>query len=480
MNGTATTGQGSLGYRWPVLAAAAAVTGCISALLGYLSGPYTDDLLLAAWARDNSWTDILTLKAAPLPLYLLKWKFAVIMNPGEPYAVAHVWAGIVHGINCLLIFLLLSDFFPAAYAAAGAVLAAIYRPGNEAWLWAAAENDGMLCLFLLLTLFCWRRSATNSRFYLPAFLAFTAAMLTKPNAVFIVPCLAVHDLGFSLFGKDTGQHRAKWFAVIAFTGAGYAAFAFRVRGLWDVVYPEKPLFMMGLVRVGESILRSLLLVRPVGIIEHEVIGFSVTGLFILWLVFASPVVRFGLCWFLAFLAPPLVASGFMGGRYVYSGMLGLLVVLVHLAHRFSRKHPRRNRWLLAAALLWGLAHLAANGRDIAFRRSWGSAYTELRLVLEANKTELAEAGRLQVVNAGQPNESWTEQVLLYDLKLRLPLVLSQGVCSSQDDPCLLFRENYYQGELRSTGKYPSRALGPGVRFVSASTSGRETPSGIDR
>jgi len=433
------------------------ITAILSAFLGYLCGPYTDDLLLSAWARNNSWADILLLKAAPIPVYLAKWKLAVLLNPEAPYSIAHLWAGAVHGLNCYLIFLILREFFPVTYAAAGAAIAAIYRPGNEVWLWAAAENDGILCSFVLLAFHWWRKAWLEPRYYPFAFFAFTVAMLTKPNAIFLIPCLLTHDLAYCRTGSpsDVWQRRAEWLLSILLLGIAYAVFAFKVRGLWESVYPAKPRIMAGLITVGESTIRSLLLIRPVSVIEHDAVGLGVAGLMLIWLTFASPMVRLGLVWFLAFLAPPLIASGFMGGRYVYTAHLGLLLILLHYARAAKAAYPSLSRWIGIAAIIWGIAHLAANYRDIQYRRSWGTVYRELRETLVRHRAEIIGVPKIQLVNAGQPNESWLQQTLLYDLNQSIPIIWLEGDCTEPGLPCVIFRRNLYVGTGATAGAYPS-------------------------
>ena len=145
------------------------------------NGFISDDYVVLEWSKQWTEDPSFLIGISPdvfritsyLAIVALKWAF------GYQAAWFHGFAILVHFLNCLLVWKLVSLLAGSARTAlvAAAFFAVVQNP-QEAIMWLAAMGDALAALFVLAALVLWLKE----KFLLGA-LAYTAALFSKESAL---------------------------------------------------------------------------------------------------------------------------------------------------------------------------------------------------------------------------------------------------------------------------------------------------------
>lgn len=426
------------GLGLAMLAALVAALLWLSTGLGLLD----DDLWYPLQVAGGSGWDVLTLELGPLPFQATLWRLAPAVLPEAPYQLAHLVAALAHAANTALVFRLLTRLVGAGgWAWTGAALFAVFRPGNEAVLRAAALSEVTLTTFALLALLAWRARDASPACTTWAVLASAAAMLAKPSALCLPAVLLAHVWLLETPRAARLRRAAAPVAIATVVTALLAANALLRLGTWE--YGElsataAPLEAVG--RVGLSLFRVFALVYPPEIAPPMFAGFAALALAaVAFAALRDPVVRFGLLWSVAFLPGSLMVEAQNHPRYEYPAAVGVVLVLTRAGSWLAQRGARPRRLAHAGLAVWAAANLALYSVDVRQLSALGHANSELRTLLRAHRAEITAAGA--VVMGGQPlqHRLHADKVFRYDTGLDLAVRHAETCPLAAELPCVEWR-----------------------------------------
>lgn len=321
---------------------------------------------------DFNWTNLRTVFGTSYfgnyaPLHLVSYMFDTAIWGFNPFGF-HLHNIILHALNGVLFYLFLGLFGLRRDVAFTAAFIFVCHPVQvESVAWISQRKTLLATTFLLLSLSCYRRDATEvgttRRWYIASLLFFMAALLSKSVAVVLPLLLLSHDM---VFRREQGLKKSLMqllpylaasllFAIIAITTqapeAGGGRAIYYGGGPLGTFYTMLPVFV--------SYLR--LIVWPTGLsidyptLIRSVPDAAVIASGILLLLLAVVLIRlatrrdprfFWASFFIAGILPvsqivPLVTL--MNDRYLYIPMLGVSVLVADSVFRILSKftvfHP---------------------------------------------------------------------------------------------------------------------------------------------
>ncbi len=407
------------------------------------SGFFMDDLLLARYARETSWADLL-LRYGTYPYQMPLWKLAVAWNPEEPYRLVQLAAVLAHTASCFFVWMLLGSFFPGDKFARslGTLSFAFFRPGSETPLWAAAQPESLLTLFCLAGLWCWRegcrrQGAGRARLRWLAVALAVPAALSRTTGVTLAGVFLAHTWWLEGEAAPVAP-RLRAAALPLAVLAGFSALIFTNAVLRSWI-PEaashlsaipSPLAAAG--ALGGALARGVFLADALLAWAGEWPGWLALAGATLLLFRGPPAARLGATWAVLLLAVPVFAKGTSQPRYEYAGAFGVVLALLGVVPSAAGMPRRAGQVFLA---LWACANVALYARDAFYFSRCGQMNVQTRRLLRDHAGELGRAEGLQVAN--HPYRVRHTDVLRYDLGLWLPVAYGEE-CVPGRGPCISY------------------------------------------
>jgi len=431
------------------LVSAGWISGAVALLwipVAMSAGMFADDLILSAWVSKTSWTTILSGEAGPFILYMLYWKALLPLNPENPFQIAHVFTGILHGIHCGILYLLFRTFLTRKQALLCALAASVYRSGSEALVWAAAINDVLIGMLTALTVFLWAKGKTDRNYRWLSLLPYTIALTAKPSAAGIPGiCLA-----WTLFMETNGPVRIRLRSILApagamgVLGALCGANAYLRPGYWAPIYPRELPHGDLFTRMGEALSRGFIFFSPETLYESRATGYASLAICLILLLVPSGKVRAGLLWAVCIQIVPVAVSAAAGSRYGYPATGGFICATAGIVEAVASSRlmqgNRRRQLISAAIALWMALSVLFLAWDVRCRITWGKLYAETRQLLHRHRREIESAATITSVRLPRILPYW--QIIEYDFGIKPPYNLNAGQCPGDGTPCLVFRREF--------------------------------------
>ncbi len=290
------------------------------------------------------------------PLVLVSYWMEIKWGGGEP-GLFHQVNTLLHALNSILVFLILSRHFSGKIPPlAAALLFAVHPLHVESVAWVTERKDVLYGFFLLLSLWIYQKSDSEKwdSFYFVSLLLFLASGLSKGQAVALIPALILLDylqgrkiistqyliriipfvvlaLGIGTLAIYAQQNQAN---VRIQTGYGFfEQILIGFQGIW--FYSSRTLYAFSLSAfypypsLTEGIPASLWMKALGGI---AIVGG--TG----WLYFKDQKMFIGMAMFLITLFPVLqflpVGNAAMADRYYYIPAIGLGLLLAAIIEKY--------------------------------------------------------------------------------------------------------------------------------------------------
>jgi hypothetical protein len=352
------------------------------------------------------------------PFPAVTYQIAAVFGAASPYA-NHVFNIAFHAANTLLVLAVAIEAAGLALVPAlvAALCFAVLPMQTESVAWITGRVDSMPACFFLAAflLFVRWRSSHRGRDYAWAAAWCAVALLSKQNAVILVPCLMAYDV---VVGRRAVRPAWSWLRpyvpfialTVAYLALRYALFgevaresmlnprqfavfsADLVVHLKRLVYGEPGVAMSGArlaAWIGAAV--GATLVYGVSVEGRRAASLAGTALF------------FGVVWIGLCVAPTLVA-GYASPRHMYLASVGWAILVAVPVELLWRRNAAATRWLAIAAAAAVLGAYAVQLQREVERWDRRAGVSQ-RIVADL----AAEAGRMPagtLVLAGAPRSSF--------------------------------------------------------------------------
>lgn len=309
----------------------------------------------------------------------------------------HFTSVLLHGINAVLLFLLLmwatSRFWPSVFVAAAF---AVHPINVESVAWIAERKNVLCTLFFFLTLWAygWYARLPDWKRYLTVIVLFAAGLASKPMVItlpFVLLLMDYWPLERDRGPLNGGLPSRRWWKlvlekfplfVLSLAGAVITIYAQRTGGAVRSVqqFPIGVRLANALYAYGEYLWKMLWPAKLAPVYPHpggSLSTWQVVGAFISLGAVTALVCRLrtrryllvGWLWFLGTLVPVIglvqVGDAAMADRYAYIPLVGLFVMIGFGIADWAA--ARKLRWQVAVAACTALAALAlATHRQIGY------------------------------------------------------------------------------------------------------------------
>jgi hypothetical protein len=296
------------------------------------------------------------------PFPALSYQIAAVFGAASPYA-NHVINIAFHAVNTLLVLAVAVEAAGLALAPAlvAALCFAVLPMQTESVAWITGRVDSMPACFFLAAflLFVRWRTTHRARAYGGAVAWCAVALLSKQNAVILVPCLMAYDI---VVGRRAVRPAWSWLRpyvpfivlTVAYLALRYALFGEVAREsmlnerqfavfsadlgvhLKRLVYGEPGVAMSGTRLAGWiGAAAAAILVYAAWAEGRRAAPLAATAVF------------FGLVWIGLCVAPTLVA-GYASPRHMYLASVGWAILVAVPVELLWRRETRAARWLAVA------------------------------------------------------------------------------------------------------------------------------------
>ncbi|MCB0219854.1 MAG: hypothetical protein KDH09_09190, partial [Chrysiogenetes bacterium] len=224
---------------------------------------------------------------------------------------------------------------------------------------------------------------------------------------------------------------------------------------WNEIYDQEVLLLEGLPVIGMNLARGLMLIRPVALVSSPAFGWLMLLAIAGGLLFGNGRLRFGLLWIGSFVSISAMATGLVGGRYLFPTILGYLIVFSAVYEWCATRAPVLRRAAQGGLLVFVALCCAALIRDVRYRSCWGEVFDQARSLITANAAAFEQGVPLEVARDSQPVTAWAAQISEYEFSKQIVSAAGREECSSSEAACLSYGDALARGAQATTGRYPA-------------------------